>query len=247
MHELLRSAAFISATLLVLRLVACSWIERRWMAHHFSQRAVFLRDFTSTLFLALAILPLADWAIGMVDVHLPLPAWGHAMPLAVRVPLYFLLADFTHYWVHRLMHLPALWRIHKWHHSPTHMSWIAGNRESLFDALLVRSGYAFFWPLMDPLPGIIGAGVLVFSYLKNDWMHLNVGWRMPWLEWLFVTPRYHHIHHSSDPAHYNSNFGVLFSVWDRLFGTRVDPAVPPGSLRFGIGEQPPLARLTLGV
>jgi sterol desaturase/sphingolipid hydroxylase (fatty acid hydroxylase superfamily) len=247
MRELLKSAIFIEGTVLVLAILVCSWIERRWMVHQFNQRAVFLRDLATTLFLGLAILPVADWVIDFADLHLPLPAWRHAMPLVVRVPLYFVLADFTHYWVHRAMHLPAFWRIHKWHHSPTHMSWLAGNRESLPDAVLVNSGYAFFWPLMDPLPGIIGAGLLVFNSLKNDWMHLNVGWRMPWLEWLVVTPRYHHIHHSSDPAHYNSNFGVLFSIWDRMFGTRTDPNVPANSLRFGIGEQPPLARLTLGV
>lgn len=247
LKALLTSPLFFGFALLAGRIVVCGWLEHWWTAHSFNRRALFLRDLGTTLFLAFAIIPLADLAIGFANLYLPLPDAVRDWPLVLRAALYFLLADFTHYWVHRLMHTPALWRIHKWHHSPTHMSWVAGNRESLLDAILVRSGYAFFWPLMQPLPEFVGLALFAFGFLKNDWMHLNVRWRLPWLEWLFVSPRYHHIHHSSDPAHYRSNFGILFSFWDRLFGTSTNPVVARDSLRFGIGERVPVARLMLGV
>jgi len=78
-------------------------------------------------------------------------------------------------------------------------------------------------------------------------MHMNVSWRSNWLEWIVVTPRNHHIHHSDNSAHANANFGVTFSIWDRLFGTYVDPEELKTPITFGIGERVPLARLVAGV
>jgi sterol desaturase/sphingolipid hydroxylase (fatty acid hydroxylase superfamily) len=78
-------------------------------------------------------------------------------------------------------------------------------------------------------------------------MHMNVTWRSNWLEWVLVTPRYHHVHHSCDLALSNSNFGVTFSIWDRLFGTYTDPDQVKEPISFGIGEEVPPLRLILGV
>ena len=49
--------------------------------------------------------------------------------------------------------------------------------------------------------------LVIFDYLLVDWMHLNVPWGARWIEGVFVTPRYHHIHHSSNLIHYNLNMG----------------------------------------
>ena len=87
-----------------------------------------------------------------------------------------------------------------------------------------------------------------FNAFQNDWQHVNVTWRSNWLEWFVVTPRYYHIHHSNNPAHYTANLAALFTLWDRLFGTYVDPdSVRAESLSFGLGEQVPFPRLFLGV
>ncbi|HEU4731777.1 MAG TPA: sterol desaturase family protein, partial [Kofleriaceae bacterium] len=56
-----------------------------------------------------------------------------------------------------------------------------------------------------------------------------------WLEWLLVTPRYHHIHHSTDAALHDGNYGSLFTIWDRLFGTYIDPDTTQPK-KFGTGE-----------
>src|SRR5262245_28674545 len=53
------------------------------------------------------------------------------LPLAVRVVLYYMLADLGLYAVHRLMHTRYLWRIHRWHHSPPYTYWRAGIRASV--------------------------------------------------------------------------------------------------------------------
>jgi sterol desaturase/sphingolipid hydroxylase (fatty acid hydroxylase superfamily) len=244
---LLSSAAGIYVVLLPMRLITWTIFEKFFTAHRFNPRAVIVLDLATTFFFVLVTLPIANKVIAVMGIHAAVPSAIASLPLAARLILYLVLADFSHYWIHRLMHHPRLWRMHKWHHSPTHMSWAAGNRESLIDAILVNSGYAFFWPILGAIPNWLGAMLLVFSVLKNDWMHLNVRWSLPWLEWLFVTPRYHHIHHSADSSHFNSNFGILFSFWDRLFGTYTQPNVDRDSLQFGIGERPPLPRLMVGV
>jgi sterol desaturase/sphingolipid hydroxylase (fatty acid hydroxylase superfamily) len=76
---------------------------------------------------------------------------------------------------------------------------------------------------------------------------MNVTWPSRWLEWILVTPRFHQVHHSDDPQHYVANLGDLLTVWDRLFGTYVDPASIRKELTFGIDSNPSTARLVLGV
>jgi sterol desaturase/sphingolipid hydroxylase (fatty acid hydroxylase superfamily) len=245
--SILSSVVGIYIALLIMRLVAWTVLERFFTAHKFNPRAVIVSDLATTFFLVLVTAPIVTKLIAYMDLRVTVPHAIASLPLAARLVLYIVLADLGHYCVHRLMHHPRMWRIHKWHHSPTHMSWAAGNRESLLDAILVNSAYAFLWPIVGGLPYWLGAMLLVFNILKNDWMHLNVRLSLPWLEWLFVTPRYHHIHHSANPSHFNSNFSIVFSIWDRLFGTYTPPDVPRDSLEFGIGERPPLPRLMLGV
>lgn len=245
--EFLSTPEGIFAVLFPLRLIIYGVFERVFTAHRFNARKVIFIDLATTFFLVLFTLPIANRVIGWMGIGMAVPEAVASLPWLVRLLLFLVLADFAHYWVHRLMHHRLLWRVHRWHHAPTHMSWAAGNRESLPDAILVNSAYAFFWPVIGSAPGWVFAGLMVFSTLKNDWMHLNVRWSMPWLEWLVVTPRYHHIHHSADPAHYNSNYGIIFSVWDRMFGTYTPPVKQRDSLQFGIADPPPLPRLFAGL
>ncbi|HXU80779.1 MAG TPA: sterol desaturase family protein [Polyangia bacterium] len=233
------------ALLFLLRLVVGTWIERRWPAYRVSLRRVFLGDLVTTLFLAFVTFPAAGWVAGHLRLASLLPQITWSLPL--RFLAYLVLVDLGHYWIHRLMHLPLFWRIHKWHHAPEHMGWLAGNRESFLDRLLVSIPYTLLWPLVGLSPGWLLLGLTAFSQVKNDWMHLNVDWRTGWLEGVLVTPRYHHVHHSTDPAHYTSNLAPLFSFWDRLFGTYQDPAQTAGKLSFGIGERVPLPRLMTGL
>lgn len=233
------------AVLFLLRLVVGTLLERRWPAYRVNLRQDFLGDLATTLLLAFVTFPAASWVTRHLSIAALLPAM--AWPLPLRFAAYLVLADLGHYWIHRLMHRPFLWRVHKWHHAPQHMGWLAGNRESFFDRLLVSLPYTVLWPLVGLSPGWLLLGLAAFSVLKNDWMHLNVDWPTGRLERVLVTPRYHHVHHSADPAHYTRNLAPLFSVWDRLFGTYHDPAQTVGKLSFGIGERVPLPRLMTGL
>jgi len=168
------------------------------------------------------------------------------LPLPVRVILYYVLADFGTHWFHRLMHSRYFWRVHKWHHSPTYIYWLAGIRATFPQQVLFNLPFALCWPLLRQAPSWLFLAVLAENFLRNDWMHMNVTWRSNWLEWLLVTPRYHHIHHSDDPRHYKANLGSLLTIWDRMFGTYVNPE-EVGELSFGIGEIVSPVRLALGV
>jgi sterol desaturase/sphingolipid hydroxylase (fatty acid hydroxylase superfamily) len=62
-----------------------------------------------------------------------------------------------------------------------------------------------------------------------------------------VTPRFHFVHHSTNRSIANSNYGFIFSVWDRLFGTYTDPAVVPPDDSLGLGYEISSWRLVLGL
>ncbi len=240
--------AVFGSLIFLLNLGLCGWLESRWGARRIAWRKVLLGDLLAAIFSALVVVQAAQWVNRWVDVRGPWPAAIGGWPFAARLALYLVVADFGAYWVHRLVHLGLLWRVHRWHHAPTHMYWLAGARSSILQQALFNLPYIFASPLLDVSPWWIGAGLLLFYSITNSWMHLNVHWRLQGLDWLLVTPASHHIHHSDDPAHYNSNFGVLLSVWDRLFGTFTDPRqVDAAALKFGIGEKVPIARLTVGL
>ncbi|MGE0765259.1 MAG: sterol desaturase family protein [Hyphomicrobiaceae bacterium] len=245
--EWLSSPVALVFLLLPLRLVGLSLIERYSPAHESRFREQILFDLAAMLFYVAITYPIAEHAVRLIGVSAPIPSTINSLPYAVRILLYLIVADFGHYWLHRLMHHPLLWPVHRWHHSPTHMSWSAGARESIPDAIIVNLAYMFAWPLLGHVGPTTAGLLLIFVMFKNDWMHLNVNWRLPWLEWLIVTPRYHHIHHSDDQRHHSKNLAILFSFWDRLFGTYIDPDRIDSKLRFGTGEKVSTPRMIIGV
>jgi len=237
---------FVLLEIIVLRVVVWTAIERRHPAYEIRYREVIWGDVVAVL-LVIAIGQGAGVVDGWFAMRPAIPASVMQLPLVYRFLLYVVLADFGHYWVHRLIHTPYLWRIHKWHHSPTYMYWLAGIRTSLPQQILVNIPYILAGALLDFSWPWLAVIIFTKNNLENDWMHLNVRWRSRRLEWFIVTPRYHHVHHSDKPEHYGANLASLFTIWDRLFGTYVDPETLPEKPRFGIGERLPLIRLALGV
>jgi sterol desaturase/sphingolipid hydroxylase (fatty acid hydroxylase superfamily) len=158
-----------------------------------------------------------------------------ALWLAPRIVAYYLVVDLGAYWLHRLMHTRHLWRLHRWHHSPEQIYWLAGVRASLPQQIVFNLPSIAALPILAGAPGWVFFAFAIEGIFRNNWMHMNVTWRSNWLEWVLVTPRYHHIHHSADAQLHDGNYGALFSIWDRLFGTYLDPdtTVPR---KFGTGE-----------
>ncbi|MGE0029600.1 MAG: sterol desaturase family protein [Steroidobacteraceae bacterium] len=140
-----------------------------------------------------------------------------SQPVWLQVLELMLLADLVQYWVHRAFHrLPWLWRFHAIHHSIREMDWLAGSRLHLVDVVVTRAlvvvpafvlGFAepalYAWLVIIALHGVLN--------------HVNLRFRLGWLERLLVTPRFHHWHHAVSPP--DRNFAVHFPWLDRLFGT----------------------------
>jgi len=147
-----------------------------------------------------------------------------AQPLVLQLVEIVVVADLAEYAVHRLFHrVPFLWRFHRIHHSAVAMDWLAGSRLHLVDIVLTR-GLSFVpLYLLGFAPPALYA-YLMFVSFHAVFIHANVRWRLRPLEWLVVTPRFHHWHHALEADAVDKNFAVHLPVIDRLFGTAYFPA-----------------------
>ena len=246
MYLVSRSLLFV-LVLFSVRMVICTTLERLQPAHPLSYRKVIGWDLVAAVVFGFVIVPAANWVSRWLSYEPSLSDSILSLPLIYRIPIYIVIADFGYYWIHRLMHSRYFWRVHKWHHSPTYMYWLAGIRGSFFQQILVNLPYIFAEGVVRLAPWWMALAIGLKNSFQNDWMHLNVRWGSRWVEWFISTPRYHHIHHSDDPRHYGNNLSALFPIWDRLFGTHVDPDTVPHNMTFGIGEHVPPVRLAIGV
>lgn len=153
-------------------------------------------------------------------------------PIA-RGTLWFLVADLTAYWVHRLQHVSRfVWAFHSTHHAQEQLNFATTTRFHPVDHFLSNAN--FFLVLM------LGASPLNWLpiYLTMDFIattqHSQIKWRFGPLSRIFVTPRFHSFHHSVDPRHHNKNFGAFLSIWDHMFGTAVD--APEQPVEYGLPD-----------
>lgn len=169
-------------------------------------------------------------------------------PFVIQMLIGHLISDFFLYWIHRGMHTNQfLWRTHQFHHSAEALYWFSGFRTSFMHAFI----YAFpqvlvgFY-LFDMTPVELGIA-FSFGAISNLFTHSNL--QIPkWLplHWVFVTPDFHHPHHSQMGTQ-NKNFGNVFTVWDRLFGSYVDPKKIRPDFKYGLKEKPSTVRMMIGL
>jgi len=146
----------------------------------------------------------------------------------------FTIDDFSKYIVHRFMHKwPVLWALHKVHHSATVLTPMTVFRThplegiifSLRSAITQAIGISLFFYLFGNLVSlytIVGVNVFVFVFniLGSNLRHSHIGIRYwKWLEYIFISPAQHQLHHSVAFEHHDKNFGAALAVWDWLFGS----------------------------
>jgi sterol desaturase/sphingolipid hydroxylase (fatty acid hydroxylase superfamily) len=142
--------------------------------------------------------------------------------------IYLLVFDFMGYWIHRGQHrLDYWWRLHSLHHSQRQMTMWSDNRNHLLDDVVVDSLFVVAAHLIGVAPGQFLA-LVAFSQLSQSLQHANLRlWFGTVGERLWVSPRFHRLHHSIGLGHESRgpqtlgghNFGVLLPWWDMLFGT----------------------------
>jgi sterol desaturase/sphingolipid hydroxylase (fatty acid hydroxylase superfamily) len=164
-------------------------------------------------------------------------AWVGQLPFVIQFVAIMFLTDFVQYWVHRAFHrVPWLWKFHSVHHSARSMDWMAGARMHFLEIIALR-GTTVIPMIVLGFSEVAVQSYILLVYLYSTFVHANVGWRLPWLERLLVTPRYHHWHHGIEREAIDVNFAIHFPLFDRLFGTHYLPGEkwPSG---YGIGGHP---------
>ena len=160
--------------------------------------------------------------------HLPIrwtPGWYWVV---------LLLAEDIFFWLeHYVDHNVRLfWAVHVTHHSSEEFNLSTGFRSSVF---MPFYRYIYFIPLT--LFGFQPIDILFMYALTQTYgilVHTRAVNRLPkWIEYIFVTPSHHRVHHASNIPYLDKNMGMVFIVWDRIFGTFV-AEMPDEIPRYGL-------------
>lgn len=156
--------------------------------------------------------------------------------------------DFAYYLAHWAQHkVPFLWEMHKVHHSATALTPLTTYRthplSMLFQNIVIVS---FLFPYVILAKSLVPHGLKVITIYNVGFMffaynmfalfrHSHVWLSFGKLDYLFLSPVMHQLHHSPHPKHINRNHGLIFSVWDVMFGTAYIPK----------GEEPYMCGITM--
>jgi sterol desaturase/sphingolipid hydroxylase (fatty acid hydroxylase superfamily) len=186
--------------------------------------------------LAILLLKSSQW---MEATHFGILQWipmSALMMVLVGLPLMDLIGAYLVHWVeHRV---PFMWRFHLVHHTDTHVDTTTANRhhpgESVFRFLFTMAAVV-----------IVGAPmwlVMLYQALSaalSQFNHANIvlpRWLDNAISWVIVSPDMHKVHHHHVLPYTDTNFGNIFAIWDRLFGTFA--TMERSELIYGIDTHP---------
>jgi alkylglycerol monooxygenase len=137
--------------------------------------------------------------------------------------------DFSSYWVHRIEHeRNFFWNNHIVHHSSEEFNLACALRESI--SVFIKISMFLLLPaawlgVEEKVIVIVGP----FFLFAGFWYHTQHINKMAFLEKIIITPSHHRVHHAINPEYINKNYGQIFILWDKLFGTFQEelPAVRP--------------------
>lgn len=129
----------------------------------------------------------------------------------------FVAYDCCYYWKHRFGHeWRIMWASHAAHHQSEEYNLSTALRQTGTDYI----GFIFYLPLYlagIPVEVVITVGSLNLIY--QFWVHTEHVRTLGPLEWIMITPSNHRVHHARNPDYIDKNYGGVFIIWDRLFGT----------------------------
>ena len=158
------------------------------------------------------------------------------IPIIIKVFLGVFLLDligayFPHYVQHKIN---CLWKIHLVHHSDHNVDTTTANRHHPFESLI-----RFNFTLLGVI--VLGTSIgIVFLYqsislILSQFNHANI--KLPSsidkiLSFVIVSPNMHKVHHHYVLPYTDSNYGNIFSIWDRIFGTHM--SLEPKEIIYGV-------------
>jgi sterol desaturase/sphingolipid hydroxylase (fatty acid hydroxylase superfamily) len=183
--------------------------------------------------LAFILIKSANWTIennfGILQWLPPIPMWLYALTGLLLLDLFG--AYLVHYIEHRTK---FLWRFHLIHHTDTWIDTTTANRHHPGESL-IRFAFTTMGVLIAGSPMWMVFLYQTLSLIATQFNHANISIPKKWdtvLSYFIVSPDMHKVHHHYKLPYTDSNYGNIFSVWDRLFGTFM--TLPKEDIIYGV-------------
>ncbi len=143
-----------------------------------------------------------------------------------------IIEDLVFYFLHYVDHyVRFFWAVHVTHHSSEEFNLTVGFRSSVFQPL-----YRFIWFIPIALCGFKPMDIMFMYSITQIYgilIHTRMIGKLGFFEWFMATPSHHRVHHGSNPRYLDKNLGMVFIIWDRLFGTFVEESEEE-KVRYGL-------------
>jgi sterol desaturase/sphingolipid hydroxylase (fatty acid hydroxylase superfamily) len=188
-------------------------------------------------------------------------AWPEIAQRTTVTVILFFAYEFGYWTDHYLKHrIPALWEVHKVHHTAEVLTPLTTFRMHPLDTLVFGHVLAMTAALANGVAAyafgdttyqyaLSGTNILlvlfIHAYVHLQHSHIWIAFR-GLLGRVFVSPAHHQIHHSTNPMHFNKNLGSCLAIFDWMFGTLHIPAKSPERLTYGVEPAIPDAHTVSG-
>ena len=229
--SVLAALAVVSALEFVLPLVP----RNHWNRNHLRPNLALVVLTLSTNWVASSALTIVLATLSDREVGL-LPALGLGLSGGMELVVVLIVLDLAFYLAHVAMHkLPAFWRFHVVHHSDPAVDATTTLRQHPGETVI---RFAFTGAFACALGASPTAYLVYRSAVAMNGLLEHANLRVPRrvdeaLAWVTTWPGFHKVHHARNPALADSNYGILLSCWDRLFGTAASVRLGD-PVRYGI-------------
>jgi sterol desaturase/sphingolipid hydroxylase (fatty acid hydroxylase superfamily) len=182
-----------------------------------------LNDAISSLFMGslrsankLIIISFGGYIFYLIETHNDLWRMDASSPLVWIFA--FVIYDFFYYWFHRISHERQIfWASHVAHHQSEDYNLSTALRQTGTGAFVT---WVFYIPVfLIGVPSYVFVSVASVNLIYQFWVHSEHIPKLGWYEKFFVTASNHRVHHAQNENYIDKNYGGVFIIWDRIFGT----------------------------
>jgi len=182
-----------------------------------------LNDAISSLFMGslrsankLIIISFGGYIFYLIETHNGLWRMDASSPFVWMFA--FVIYDFFYYWFHRISHERQIfWASHVAHHQSEDYNLSTALRQTGTGAFIT---WVFFIPVfLIGVPSYVFISVASINLIYQFWVHSEHIPKLGWYERFFVTASNHRVHHAQNEIYIDKNYGGVFIIWDRMFGT----------------------------
>jgi sterol desaturase/sphingolipid hydroxylase (fatty acid hydroxylase superfamily) len=199
--------------------------------HYYSLKGTLTNVYLAFVCVCLDVAMRAIWFAVLAFVYAFHLFWQISNPW-LYWPSLLILQDLAFYFLHRVDHSCRLfWAVHVTHHSSEEFNLTVGFRPSVLQPL-----YRFAWFCPLALLGYKPEDIMLMystTQIYGVLIHTQYVSKLGFLEWFLATPSHHRVHHGCNPQYLDKNLGMIFIIWDRIFGTFAAETEP---VRYGLAK-----------